>query len=127
MKKPDYETCTKDELVAYTKWQDSILDGPTYLQKILAYTCQIIGEDLELALTGASEGFKFLSGNKDDKIFERFTTIVKLRGDLSQLSILPKEEPIVSKSIKSKLTVPAGGNVYEHALNQVKNNGSSGN
>lgn len=121
MKKPDYEICTKEELVAYAKWQDSILEGPTYLQKVLAYTCQIIAEDLELALTGENEGFKFLSGNKDDKIFERFTTIVKLRGDLSLLSLLPKEEAIVAKGVKTKLK--AGDNPFEMIIGEVKKNG----
>ncbi len=125
MKRPDYTTCSHDELLAWAEYQDKILEGPTDLQKMLAYTCSVIAEDLENVLANKSEELKFLSNNKDDKIFERFTVLVKLRTELSSLSLLPAEE---EKAIKAKVAkLKLGDNAFEVLMTQAREkNGATG-
>lgn len=124
MKKPDYDSCTIFEVMAYANHLEAVLNGPTDLQKILAYTCSIIAEDLENVLAGNAD-LKFLSNNKDDKIFERFTVLVKLRTELSSLSLLPAE---VEKAVKEKVAkLKLGDNAFEVLMTQAREkNGSTG-
>ena len=124
MKKPDYETATLDELRIYAQYQDKILEGAGDLQKMLAYTCSVIAEDLENVLAGNVDEMKFLSNNKDDKIFERFTVLVKLRTELSSLSLLPEEVETAVKAKVAKLKL--GDNAFEELMKQAKEkNGST--
>lgn len=125
MKKPDYTTATPDEVIAYAQHQDKILEGATDLQKMLAYTCSVIAEDLENALAGRADELKFLSNNKDDKIFERFTVLVKLKTELSSLSLLPAE---VESAVKAKVAkLKLGDNAFEVLMEEArKKNGSTG-
>lgn len=76
----------------YIEYLEGCLNGANELQKELAYTCHILAEDLKLANGGKVSGFKLLSGNKDDKIFERIFIMVKNKTDLASLSLLPKSE-----------------------------------
>lgn len=96
-------------VIAYIEYLEGCLNGANELQKELAFTCHILAEDLKLANNGKVSGFKLLSGNKDDKIFERIFIMVKNKTDLASLSLLPKEE-------KSKST----GNTFEDVSKKVQ-------
>ncbi len=124
MKRPDYATCTREELLAWAEYQDKILDGPNDLQKMLAYTCSVMAEDLEKIIADKHEDLKILSNNKDDKIFERITVMAKLKNEFSSLSLLPTE---VEEAVKAKVAkLKLGDNAFEELMKQAKEkNGST--
>ncbi len=125
MKKPDYETATREELLIWIAYQDKILDGPNDLQKMLSYTCSMIAEDLEMVLAGNNADLKLLSGNKDDKIFERITVLIKLKTEFSSLSLLPEE---IEKAVKSKVSkLKLGDNAFEVLMAEARNKNGSAN
>jgi len=119
MKKPDYETATREELLLWIAYQDKILDGPNDLQKMLSYTCSLIAEDLEMVASGQTENLRLLSGNKTDATFERITILVKLKTEFSSLSLLPEE---VEKAVKSKVAkLKLGDNAFEVLMAEARN------
>lgn len=109
MKQFDINVLTKEQLI-------EILNGASNLQIQLSWMCHVLAEDIELANSGASEGFRLLSGNKDDKIFERLMTMVKMKTELGSLSLLPKPDEKERSS----------GNVFEDMSKKVQSkiNGS---
>ena len=125
MKQPNYDTATREEILEWAKYQDKILDGPNDLQKMLAFTCSIIAEDLENIIADKHEDLKILSNNKDDKIFERITILTKLKNEFSSLSLLPLEE---EKAIKAKVAkLKLGDNAFEVLMTQAREkNGATG-
>lgn len=118
MKKPDITKLSK-ELIEYITKLENICYGATELQAQLSLMCHVLAEDMKLANSGATEGFKLLSGNKDDKIFERLMTMVKMKSDFALLSLLPKEDEQPIKGTKSKLK--STENPFETVVKELKN------
>jgi hypothetical protein len=98
-----------------------ILNGVPELQVQLSHLCAKIASEIQLINSGNVTELPILRG--DDKLFEKLMVVVKMRNDLSLLSLLPKQEddaPMVS----GKLKIKPGDNPYEHMIKQVKNGNS---
>lgn len=97
MKRPGLDGLDPD-VQNYIWWLETRLDGSTEFQQELSTTLHVISEDLKLANTGATSGYKLLSGNKDDKLFERIMTLIKMNSQLKSLSLIElNDEPVKKK------------------------------
>jgi hypothetical protein len=81
----------------YIWWLESKLNGYTEFQKEMSNTMNVLADDLRLANAGATSGYKLLSGNKDDKIFERIMTMIKMQNQMKSASLVETEEAVIKK------------------------------
>lgn len=96
MNKPDIDGIDPD-VQNYIYYLEGRLNGFPEFQQELSYTLHVLAEDLRLANTGAQTGYKLLSGNKDDKIFERIMAMIKMQGQMKNASLIETEETTVKK------------------------------
>lgn len=104
MKRPDIDGIDP-EIQNYIWFLENTLNGPSELQKELSFMCHVLAEDLRLVNSGATKGFLLLSGNKDDKIFERILTLVKNQSDFKSLTLVELENPENKKPDKKKMNI----------------------
>lgn len=96
MKRPEIEGIDPD-VQNYIWWLESRLNGHSDFQQELSHTLQVLSEDLKLANSGAQSGYKLLSGNKDDKIFERIMLMIKMNAQMKNVALVETEETTVKK------------------------------
>ena len=96
MKKPEIDGIDAD-VQNYISYLESRLNGYSEFQLEISHTLHVLAEDLKLANSGATSGYKLLSGNKDDKIFERIMTMIKMNAQMKNVSLVETEETTVKK------------------------------
>lgn len=105
MLRPDLSGVTP-EVGKYVAWLEKIIGASSNLQKQLAIICDVIASDLELLSKGQAEGLVLLSGDKDDKSFERLFMVIKNKTDLISLSQFGVEtEETTTKVVKKKVNM----------------------
>ena len=83
-----------------------ILNGVPELQIQLSHLCAKIAKEIEQINRGKTEDLPILRG--DDKLFEKLMSIVKMRNDLTSLTLMPKSEEVTT------------GNPFEDVSNKVR-------
>lgn len=96
MKKPNIDGIDPD-VQNYIWYLESRLNGYSEFQQELSNTLHVLAEDLKLANNGERSGYKLLSGNKDDKVFERIITLIKAQSQIKSVALLDAEEPQIKK------------------------------
>lgn len=103
---------------------DKIVTGEEELKKQLDAIKLTIASDLKLVNNGKIDKLKIL--NLEDQLYKRIADLIKL----TKLQKLEKtdEEPekldnLPKETKKTKFTLPPGGNIYEHVVEEVKKNG----
>lgn len=114
--KNNLEELSKEQLIA-------ILNGASELQIELAHLAHTIAMEIRKVNSGQTEDLTILNG--DDKLFERLVALIKLKLELSSLSLLPKSEEKVEHNANGVLKLKPGDNPYEHIVKQVKKNGNT--
>ena len=96
MKRPEIEGIDPD-IQNYIWWLEGIVNSHSDFDRELSNTLQVLSQDLKLANSGSQSGYKLLSGNKDDKIFERIMTIIKMKSQMKNIALVETEETTIKK------------------------------
>lgn len=141
MKKPDLTGITAEQL-AYINYMEGCLEGTpnlitslNHLNNVLADDIRKIadGNDFEVYYVSDEDGnperkerttLTLLCPDKDDKTFDKVMKIISSQDHFKKLAIV---KTVTEDEVKTstKLTIPVGGNAFEHIIREVKKNGGS--
>lgn len=132
MKRPDLIKLPP-EILVYVEYLEGCLNGSSELIQALNTASKVFADDLNMLCIGdyidwIADGekdvprikLKFLSGDAKDKTFERIMILFDKFDKIKALSQHFKGV-FTPQSDSRKVKLKPGGNIYEHAINQVKN------
>lgn len=98
MKRPQTSNIS-NEWLKYVEYLEG--RGIQQLQLTLANVCNILAQEINLAVEGKNESLKILVS--DDKIFEKILAIVKAKKDFDALTLITTSEETTVKKVKKNI------------------------
>lgn len=121
------------EVLLYIEYLEGCLSGSSELILALNTASRVFAEDLniiceggdvyEMGVVGAKSSMTLLSGDAKDKTFERIMVLFDKFDKIKALSQHFKEVEKPEKKQSNKFKIPAGSNIYEHVVEDLKRNG----
>jgi hypothetical protein len=101
MERPNIDGIDPD-IQCYIYYLECIVNAHPKLQREISKTLDVIADDLALLNRGEKDGFKILTGFKDDKLFDRIMVVLKMKNDLkgAALSQIETDTPVKRKITK---------------------------
>lgn len=123
MKRPDLEKLSKEQL-DYVEYLEGCLSGSSELILALNTASRVFADDLNIMCNGfesEQSALTFLTSDAKDKTFERIMVLFDKFDKIKALSQHFKGVSTPEVQKKASVKLKPGGNIYEHAVNQIKN------
>ena len=119
MTKPDLEKATKEELVAFIAYQESVIGGVPNLIAELKVFSDILAKDVKRANEGKTDGFILL----DDS--QKLSRILNILKNLEYFEALESGGTLVKKQGRQKKTETEPSEVSEDVVKPVESIGNA--